>query len=125
MALRSAICDYTESKRATRGVEAANRRRTAMSDETETFGSQLCNELKRLNRFDMITNRLHYDAIQQLKQSDRQQTLKLFQGSHYEFLQLIKTRSPAEIADYLVEQQKQASAAVAAIMMMNIVICGS
>ena len=96
-----------------------------MSDETEPFGSQLCHELKRLSRFDMITNRLNYDAIQQLKQSDRQQTLKLFQGSPYEFLQLIKTRSPAEIADYLVEQQKQASAAVAAIMMINIAVYGS
>lgn len=95
-----------------------------MTDENPPFGSQLCAELTRLNRLDLITRKLDYAAIQRLKQSDRQQTLKLFQGSSYEFLQLIKSREPAEIASHLIEQEQQQAGAAAAIIMMNMAIIG-
>ena len=96
-----------------------------MTDENSPFGGQLCDELERLNRLDLITRKLDYAAIQRLKQSDRQQTLKLFQGSSYDFLQLIKTREPAAIASHLIQQEQQQQAGAAcAIIMMNMAIIG-
>jgi hypothetical protein len=95
-----------------------------MSGETEPFGGQLCAELKRLDRLDLITRKLDYNAIQALKRSDRQQTVKLFQGSSYDFLQLLKTRQPSEIASHLLQQEQLAGAA-AAMILMNAAIVGS
>ncbi len=89
-----------------------------MSSEIEPFGSRLLAELKATNQFDFITGKLNYDAIQKLKRADRKETARLFLGSSYDLLQMIKTKEPAEVAAYLAQQKLQDAAAAAAI------ICG-
>jgi len=86
-----------------------------MAIEIEPYGGQLLAEIRKLRRLDLITSKLNYQAIQVLKQADRQATLKLFYGSSYAFLQLIKTKEPAEVAQALVQAQQDDSAAAAAI----------
>ena len=61
-----------------------------MEIESEPYGGQLLTEIRKLRCLDLVTSKLDYQAIQVLKQADRQATLKLFYGSSYEFLQLIK-----------------------------------
>jgi hypothetical protein len=89
-----------------------------MSTQMEPFGSRLLVELKATDQFDFITSKMNYDAIQKLKRADREETVKLFLGSSYDVLQVIKTKEPAEIAVYLAQQRVQDAAAAAA------VICG-
>lgn len=84
-----------------------------MAIESEPYGGQLLAEIRKLRRLDLITSKLDYQAIQVLKQADRQATLKLFHGSGYAFLQLIKTKDPAEVAQALVQAQQDESAAAA------------
>ena len=84
-----------------------------METETEPYGGQLLAEIRRLQRLDLITSKLDYQAIQVLKQADREATLKLFYGSSYAFLQLIKTKEPAEVAQFLVQAQQDEGAAAA------------
>ena len=76
-----------------------------MDIESEPYGGQFLAEIKKLRRLDLITSKLDYKAIQVLKQADRQAMLKMFYGSSYEFLQLIKTKEPAEVAQALVQAQ--------------------
>jgi len=95
-----------------------------MPDCTRAFGALLYAELRRLSGYDFITEIMDYNAIQALKKADRESTLKLFQGSNYEVIQVLKTAEPEEAADYLVkkwEETRQASniGAAAAIIMMN------
>ena len=87
-----------------------------MAIESEPYGGQLLAEIRKLKRLDLITSKLDYQAIQKLKQADRGTTLKMFYGSSYAFLQLIKTKEPAEVAEALVQAQQADSAAAAAIM---------
>ena len=87
-----------------------------MEIETEPYGGRLLAEIRKLKRLDLITNKLDYQAIQKLKQADREATLKMFYGSSYAFLQLIKTKEPAEVAQALVQAQQDESAAAAGIM---------
>jgi hypothetical protein len=84
-----------------------------MAIESEPYGGQLLAEIRKLRRLDLITSKLDYQAIQVLKQADRQATLKLFYGSSYAFLQLIKTKDAAEVAHALVQAQRDDSAAAA------------
>jgi hypothetical protein len=84
-----------------------------MASEPQPYGGQLLAEIRKLRRLDLITSKLDYQAIQVLKQADRQATLKLFYGSSYAFLQLIKTKDPAEVAQALVQAQQDEGAAAA------------
>lgn len=88
-----------------------------MEIETEPYGGRLLAEMRKIKRLDLIVSKLDYQAIQKLKQADREATLKMFYGSSYAFLQLIKTKDPAEIAQALVEAQQDDSAAAAAILL--------
>jgi len=96
--------------------ESATRYTWGMEIETEPYGGRLLAEIRKIKRLDLIVNKLDYQAIQKLKQADRDATLKMFYGSSYAFLQLIKTKEPAEVAQALVQAQQDDSAAVAAIM---------
>jgi hypothetical protein len=84
-----------------------------MAIESEPYGGQFLAEIRKLRRLDLITSKLNYNAIQVLKQADREATLKLFCGSSYDFLQLIKARQPAEVAQALVQAQEDERAAAA------------
>lgn len=91
-----------------------------MTNEPEPYGAQLLAELRNLQRLDLLTRKFDYEAIQALKQADRSVTLKLFQGSSYAFLQLIKTQSPAQVAQAMIQAQKDGEPA-AMIIMMSII----
>ena len=90
-----------------------------MPIESESYGGQLLAEMRKLQRMDLITNKLDYAAIQVLKQADREATLKLFRGSSYAFLQLVKTKDPAEVAEALVQAQQNDITAAA--MMIGVI----
>ena len=79
-----------------------------MSDEGQTFGGRLYSELRQLSGYDLITGIMDYKAIQQLKASDRDDTVKLFRGSSYEVIQLLKTGEPEDAAGYLVAKAEEA-----------------
>jgi hypothetical protein len=87
-----------------------------MAIEPEPYGGQFLAEIRKLQRLDLITSKLDYSTIQLLKQADREATLKLFNGSSYAFLQLIKTKEPAEAAQAFVQAQQYESAVAAAIL---------
>ena len=95
-----------------------------MSNDVDRYGERLYEELRRLSGYDLIVNIMDYKAIQQLKASDRQGTLKLFRGSNYEVIQLLKNDEPEVVAQNLVamaEEAKKASedTAVALQLMVN------
>ena len=87
-----------------------------MSPQSEPFGSRLLAELKAAQQFDFVLNKLDYAAIQKLKQADREATARLFLGSSYDVLQMLKTKEPPEIAAYLAQQKTQAAATAAAVL---------
>jgi hypothetical protein len=93
-----------------------------MSDDGQTFGGRLYSELRQLSGYNLITGIMDYKAIQQLKVSDRDDTVKLFCGSSDEVIQLLKTGEPEDVARYLVakagEPQKDDSLYTAAIVLM-------
>lgn len=79
-----------------------------MSGEGLTFGWLLYAELQKQSGYDLITSLMDYKAIQQLKVSDRTETLKLFSGSSYEVIQLLKTCEPEDAARHLVAKANDA-----------------
>ena len=79
-----------------------------MSDDGQTFGGRLYSELRKLSGYDLITGIMDYDAIQQLKVADRDDTLKLFRGSSYEVIQLLQTGEPEDAARHLVSKAGEA-----------------
>ena len=79
-----------------------------MSGEGQTFGGRLYSELRQLSGYDLITGIMDYKAIQQLKASDRDDTVKLFRGSSYEMIHLLKTGEPEDAARYLVAKAGEA-----------------
>jgi hypothetical protein len=79
-----------------------------MSGDGQTFGGRLYSELRQLSGYDLITGIMDYKAIQQLKVSDRDDTLKLFRGSSYEVIQLLKTGEPEDAARYIVAKAEEA-----------------
>ena len=79
-----------------------------MSDDGKPFGQRLYGELRQLTGYNLITGIMDYKAIQQLKVADRDDTLKLFRGSGYEVIQLLKTGEPEDVARYLVAKAKEA-----------------
>lgn len=87
-----------------------------MAIESEPYGAQFLAEIRKLRRLDLITSKLDYQGIQKLKLADREATLKMFYGSSYAFLQLIKTKDPAEVALALVQAQQDDAAAAAMII---------
>ena len=98
-----------------------------MSDDGQTFGGRLYSELRQLSGYDLITGIMDYKAIQQLKVSDRDDTLKLFRGSSYEVIQMLKTGEPEDVARHLVAKAEEVKKAIsndnsnylAAILMIN------
>ena len=78
-----------------------------MSGDGQTFGGRLYSELRQLSGYDLITGIMDYKAIQQLKASDRNDTLKLFRGGSYKLIQLLKTAEPEDVARYLVAKAKE------------------
>ena len=85
-----------------------------MSLENPTYGGRLYAELRRLSGYDLVTSIMDYKAIQQLKNSDRESTLKLFRGNSYELVQLLKTAEPEEVGNYLVEKWEEVNQAAEA-----------
>ena len=89
--------------------------------EPDTYGAQLYAELRKLTGYDLLVRNFSYEAIQQLKQADRQQTLKLFQGSSYPVLQQIKTEDPASVAAYLLEQARLAQSNTTTAILISLI----
>ena len=79
-----------------------------MSDLDQTFGERLYSEMRKQSGYNLITAIMNYNAIQQLKVSDRHDTLKLFSGSGYEIIQLLKNGEPEDVARRLVAAAKDA-----------------
>ena len=92
-----------------------------MEYESGPFGAELLAELRRHRRLDLLTRKFSYNAIQALKQADRAETLRLFQGSSYALIQLIKTETPTKVAQAMVQSQKDDGAAAAMIIMMSMI----
>ncbi len=90
-----------------------------MTQDDVQFGARLCEELKKFGRFDLITRRFDYGAIQRLKAADRDATVKLFQGSPYELLQMLKTLAPKEMALQLIQLHNAAATNAAITGMMG------
>ena len=90
-----------------------------MTSEVQPYGGLLCEELRKLQRLDLITRKLGYADVQRLKCGNREETVKLFYGSSYAFLQLLKTSEPAEVARRLVQPEQEAAGAAMMIMMMG------
>jgi hypothetical protein len=65
---------------------------------------------------DLIVSKLDYQAIQKLQEADRETTLKMFYGSSYAILQLIKTKEPGEVVPAMVQEQPDDAAAAAVII---------
>ena len=66
------------------------------------FGHRLVEALQKHGRRDVVTGRLNYAAIQELKSASRAQTVELFRGSSASIRQCIESNSPDEVAAYLV-----------------------
>ena len=79
-----------------------------MSQDAETFGLTLYEQLRRLHRGSIVTQRMKFADVQRLKSADRSETLRLFHGSSYETIQHIKQDSPHALAAYLVKQAEEA-----------------
>ncbi|MEL6106725.1 MAG: hypothetical protein AAFU85_11830 [Planctomycetota bacterium] len=79
-----------------------------MSDIGQTFGGRFYSELRQLSGYDVITRILDYKAIQQLKVSDRDDTLKLFRGGSQKLIQLLEAGEPEDAARCLVTTAKEA-----------------
>lgn len=79
-----------------------------MSGDGQTFGGRLYSEMRKQSGYDLITGIMNYKAIQQLKAADRDATLKLFGGSSYEVIQLLKNCEPEEAAQHLVAKAEEA-----------------
>jgi hypothetical protein len=90
-----------------------------MTQDDVQFGARLCEELKKFGRFDLITRRFDYGAIQRLKAADRDATVKLFQGSPYELLQMLKALAPNEAAQRLIQLHNAAATNAAITGMMG------
>ena len=93
-----------------------------MSDHGQAYGGRLYSELRKLSGYDLITGIMDYNAIQQLKVSDRDDTVKLFRGSSDEVIQVLKASEPDVAARYLVTKANEAksddSLLLASIMLM-------
>lgn len=74
-----------------------------MNDPMHSFGGRLYMELRRLSGFDVITDKLEYGPIQQLKQADREQTVALFQASSELLRHALRTAEPEDVARMMVE----------------------
>lgn len=90
-----------------------------MNASDEPFGARLYAALRQEPSCHRWLNGWHYDAIQQLKQANREATVKLFYGSRYDVIQQLKTQEPREIARYLAEQAEQDAAGAAIVLMMG------
>src|SRR5688500_17407146 len=99
-------------------MSGCNAWRCMMTFEAQPYGGLLRQELRKLQRLDLITRKLNYAEAQRLKCANREEAVKLFRGSSYAFLHLLKTYEPDEVARRLMQQGQQAAAA-AMIMMMG------
>lgn len=89
-----------------------------MDQPQETYGARLYAALRNEPACHRWLNSWHYDAIQRLKQADRDSTVKMFLGSRYDVIQQLKASEPEAVAQYLAEQANQAAASAAVIVPM-------
>ncbi len=81
-----------------------------MNDE-QPFGLQLYNGLRESGHLEVLTARLNYAGIQELKKGDREAVIKLFRGHPYSFQQRLKNDSPEDLVKLIVLRAEVASAA--------------
>ena len=79
------------------------------TDAEIPFGQALRDELRAPGRGDVITGKLSYAGVQELKAADREKTPRMFRGSGYEVVQRIERDSPAELARFLIAAAQQTS----------------
>ncbi|MEM8670042.1 MAG: hypothetical protein AAGG48_21120 [Planctomycetota bacterium] len=96
-----------------------------MSDEDTTFGGRLYSELRKLSGYNLVTGIMDYNAIQQLKAADREGTLKLFRGSSYEVIQLLKSKEPEEVAQHFVAKAEEAKSVGTELNSMMLILISS
>ena len=70
--------------------------------DDQAYGKRLYAELQKLSGYDVITSVMGYNAIQQLRWSNRQDTLHLFRDSSQEVIQLLKSCEPENVARHIV-----------------------
>lgn len=75
----------------------------------ETFGSEVYHELRRLSGFETLTTTLSYDAIQRLKQADRETTMRLFAAAGVPLISDSEL-DPKTVAICIVEVARQRAA---------------
>ncbi len=79
----------------------------ALQDELEgggegaTYGQRFVDELKRLGMGSVLTGRLSYKQIQELKRADREGVVTALRGSDYAVLQLVRDNGPEDAAKEL------------------------
>ncbi len=91
-----------------------------MSDAVP-FGAQLYEALKQRGQGAVITGRMNYADVQELKAADREQTAQMFRGSSYEIVQHIRNDSPDELAELFVGYAEDAATAAGAIVFVGAV----
>ena len=74
-----------------------------MNESEATFGMEVYDALRAQSGFQILTTLFNYQAIQKLKSADRAAVVKLFSTSSYEVIQVMKEKSPDEIALFLVD----------------------
>jgi hypothetical protein len=75
----------------------------------QPFGRQLYVELRRLNGYHLLMRLLDLHEIQRLKVADRLETVKLFTfRCSYESLQKLEASTPAECAQFMVDEARRA-----------------
>lgn len=79
-----------------------------MAQENRTFGQSLLDELKSRGGLSIITSRMDFAQIQDFKKMNREEAIKIFEGSDYATLQILKTESPAEISTCLIQNAEKA-----------------
>ena len=88
-------------------------------DPEKPFGERLYDVMRERGLHVILTNRMNYEQIQELKLADREACAKLFRGSSYVMVQRIKNDEPEKIAEFLAFEQLRAQAATTAVVFMG------
>ncbi len=75
----------------------------------EMFGGQVYHELRQLSGFETLTQTLSYEAIQRLKQGDRETTIRLFVAAGIPLISGSEL-DPKTVATCIVEEARQRAA---------------
>jgi hypothetical protein len=87
----------------------------------DAYGSRLYAELKRQGGVATVTALLNYAQIQELKAADREDIVRIFGGSSYDFIQRVKRDSPEELAQFMA-RMLEARQRQAALMMFGLAL---